>query len=155
MNLNLIINQQLLKHTMASDFRQVNDRLIQGEGVPATGDPLVMNVQTFPKGTIYVNNDTGEVFARNADDQVVDDWVSQGSEVPGTPTIDQVLAASVDTELTQDGRIDSGEFEFSLNGKIAIRGLVEYADNDAAILGGLAVGRLYHTAGVVKVVFAS
>ena len=36
--------------------------------------------------------------------------------------------------------------------KLQVVGLVSYADNAAAIAGGLTVGAFYHTSGVVKVV---
>jgi len=77
---------------MASGFKEVNGRLIQGEDDPATGDALVNNLSTFPIGTVYINNNTGKVFVRNAAAGEVGDWVSQSGGSGETPGIDDVLA---------------------------------------------------------------
>jgi len=46
----------------------------------------------------------------------------------------------------------AGGQDVAYAGKITLTGLVEYADNAAALVGGLTAGDIYHTAGSVKVV---
>jgi hypothetical protein len=68
---------------MATDFKQINGLLLQGEGDPTDGDALSTYVPGYPIGTIYVNNSTGKLFVRDAVNGVAADWVSQsGGGVP-------------------------------------------------------------------------
>lgn len=204
---------------MASHFLQLNDRISQGEGDPADGDALCTSLSLFPVGAIYINNDTGKLFARNAADGVAADWVSQsGGEggdslfpTTGTGTAtgavigelagfdlsvqtagfiplylsiseSQILsynstgdgnqarysAATSATDATSrfdanfnDGvklaRIDAfadasaSSITHTADSHIFI-GVQEFADNAAAITGGLATGAIYRTGDALKIV---
>jgi hypothetical protein len=60
---------------MASAFVQTNGRVIAGEGDPTGGDALVTNLSLFPENSLYINNNTGKLWVRNAEAGVVGDWV--------------------------------------------------------------------------------
>lgn len=213
---------------MASNFKQVNDRLIAGDGDPSDGDGLSTNLSLFPINTIYINNSTGKVFARDAANGVAADWVSQ--EAGGTGGIDDVLAvgqalvdnrtiqlnektlyivqsigggdlttyfsvdpspgyetstlrayniasdsdarfkAQVDDSLTAHSQMEAdfgngvkvGRLEVLATStassatytadKHIFNGVAEHADNAAAVTAGLAVGTMYRTGDLLKIV---
>lgn len=81
---------------MASNFKQANDKVIVGDDAPIDGDPLCTNLSAFPVKTIYINENTGTIYARNTVNGNAADWVSQSSTPVTTPGIDDVLAAGND-----------------------------------------------------------
>jgi hypothetical protein len=61
---------------MANSFKQLNDRISQGEGAPEDGDALSTNLSLFPVGAIYIDNNTGRLYARNSIAGNAADWVN-------------------------------------------------------------------------------
>lgn len=212
---------------MASHFLQLNDRISQGEGAPANGDALCTSTSLFPIGAIYIDNNTGILYARNTANGNAADWVSQSA---GTPGIDDVLAEAqtltaarvvdlngntlqvksggndflsidptagaegamlraynttdddniatflAETQNTQasitiianfnsvkaalilgqaDVTVATLEYQadtHTFTGQAVFNGVQEFADNAAAITGGLATGAIYRTGDVLKIV---
>lgn len=64
---------------MATGFKFAGNMVLQGEGDPENGDALSTYISGYPIGTIYINNNTGKVFVRDAVAGVAADWVSQSS----------------------------------------------------------------------------
>ena len=122
---------------MASNILQLNDRIAQGEGVPEDTDPIATNLSLFPRGFIYIDNNTGELFVRNAENGVAADWVSN---VVG---IDSVLAD--EAPLTANREIQLNGFYISIGGGPIIISANDFADNAAALSGGVPSGGLYYT----------
>jgi hypothetical protein len=60
---------------------------------------------------------------------------------------------SLDLSNFSQGTINLTGTTININsGHISLPGVVEYADNAAALLGGLVADEIYHTAGVLKIV---
>lgn len=83
---------------MASGFRQANGRVIVGEGDPAEGDALCTILSLFPENTLYVNNNTGKLWVRNAENGVLADWVgASGAGIDGIESSGGNLTYTADT----------------------------------------------------------
>lgn len=205
---------------MANNFRQLNNNISAGDGAPADGDALATNLAAFPIDYIYIDSTTGTVYARNAENAVAADWVSQAGGGGGTtiytgdgslagnrivdldgntlefkqgannflsidPTADseqsilraynttdddnygqfhaltsatdataKMLAAFNEVKLAQIQAFadaSSSSITSTADAHIYV-GVQEFADNAAAITGGLAVGTLYRTGDTVKIV---
>lgn len=84
--------------------------------------------------------------------------------MPTLETLNKFRAQSPDPELARASRTGRGgdallarlahlnKLVDELNELVGFLTLAEYADNAAALAGGLVAGDLYHTAGAVKVV---
>jgi hypothetical protein len=152
---------------MASHFLQLNDKISQGEGAPVDGDALSTSLSLFPVGAIYIDNNTGTVYARNTATGAAADWVNSAGG-GSTPGIDDVLAVGqeltdirqititgqkllingnncslVIDDLTGEVNIGVGRLQIQ-NGQI-LMSLAPFADNAAALSGGVPNGGLYYT----------
>lgn len=94
---------------MASHFLQLNDRISQGEGAPANGDALCTSTSLFPVGAIYIDNNTGILYARNTANGNAADWVNQS----GGGGIDDVLAEAQALTAARVVDLDGNTLEIS------------------------------------------
>ena len=118
---------------------------------------------TLGTNTVSVNGDDSRIRFHFNDGTGFEPSAEINASVDGIPAAGSVAgklqfkttttgAGAPSTKMTilQSGNVGIGTT--TPTSKLQVVGLVSYADNAAAIAGGLTVGAFYHTSGVVKVV---
>jgi len=100
---------------MASNFLQLNDRISQGEGAPVDGDAISTSITLFPIGAIYIDNNTGILYARNTANGNAADWVSSAG---GGGGIDDVLAEGQSLTADREVELDGWDWEILNDGRL-------------------------------------
>ena len=110
--------------------------------------------KSIEEGRIDVTGpDLGAVVTVDGTQTITGDKTISGDVViSGEATLSGATEISGETTLSGSTEI-SGATELS-NISISAANLPEYADNAAAVSGGLAVGRLYQSSGTIKIVTA-
>jgi hypothetical protein len=139
-------NQSLALETSGSERMRITSAGNVGIGTttPFSKFTTYGALSTSTSQISVVNSEGGHIILRTGISGVSNNGLSLiSADVAGTNQNTRLVVSST-------GNVGIGTT--TPNAKLQVVGLVSYADNAAAIAGGLTVGAFYHTSGTVKVV---